>query len=148
RLESYPVIGTGVHWVRENSSISGEQVQTWLTDGAQSLLKTGGTFAIGFVGSVVGFFMMLFVLFFLLRDGRTMLGALARLIPMAPERRKGLLSYLANVTLAVVFGSVATAIVQGALAGVGFALVGLPSPVVFAVLATIAAFLPAGSAII
>jgi predicted PurR-regulated permease PerM len=152
RLESYPVVGGAVHWMRENSTVTADQVQGWLSDGIQSLLKSAasmsGTFALGVVGSLVGFFMMLFLLFFLLRDGRMMLEHLARLVPMEPERRKELLSYLANVTLAVVFGSVATALVQGTLAGVGFALVGLPSPVVFAVLATIAAFLPAGSAIV
>ena len=151
-LQSYPVVGGAVRWVRENATVSAEQVQGWITDGVQSMLKSaasmGGTFALGVVGSLVGFFMMLFLLFFLLRDGRMMLNRLTRLIPMEPARRKELLAYLADVTLAVVFGSVATALVQGVLAGVGFALAGLPSPVVFAVLATIAAFLPAGSAIV
>jgi predicted PurR-regulated permease PerM len=151
-LESYPVIGSAVRWIRDNSSISADQVQGWITDAIQSLLKSvatmSGTFALGVVGSLVGFFLMLFLLFFLLRDGRMMLGRLTRLIPMEPAKREELLGYLANVTLAVVFGSVATALVQGTLAGAGFALVGLPSPVVFAVLATIAAFLPVGSAIV
>ena len=151
-LEQYPIVGSAVRWIRDNSTISAEQVQGWVTDGIQSLLKSvatmSGTFALGVVGSLVGFFLMLFLLFFLLRDGRMMLARLARLIPMEPERREELLSYLADVTLAVVFGSVGTALAQGILAGVGFALVGLPSPVVFAVLATIAAFLPAGSAIV
>ena len=152
RLQGYPVVGSVVRWVRENATVSAEQVQGWITDGAQSMLKSaasmGGTFALGVLGSLVGFVMMLFLLFFLLRDGRLMLEHLTQLIPMEPARRKELLSYLADVTLAVVFGSVATALIQGMLAGVGFALVGLPSPVVFAVLATIAAFLPAGSAIV
>ena len=151
-LESYPVIGGAVRWIRDNSTVTAEQVQGWLTDGIQTLLKSvasmSGTFALGVVGSLVGFFLMLFLLFFLLRDGRRMLEHLTRLIPMEPEKRAELLSYLANVTLAVVFGSAATALVQGIFAGVGFALVGLPSPVVFAVLATIAAFLPVGSAIV
>ncbi len=151
-LEGYPVIGSAVHWMRENSTVSADQVQGWLTDGIQSLLKSAatasGTFALSVVGSLVGFFMTIFLLFFLLRDGRMMFERLTRLVPMEPDHRSELLSYLANVTLAVVFGSVATALIQGAFAGVGFALVGLPSPVVFAVLAAIAAFLPVGSAII
>ena len=46
------------------------------------------------------------------------------------------------------FGFTATALIQGLFVGVGFAVAGLPSPVVFAVLATIAAFLPAGAAIV
>jgi predicted PurR-regulated permease PerM len=96
----------------------------------------------------VSFFMMLFLLFFLLRDGRAMLTRLTGFIPMEPRPRGQLISYLGNVTRAVIFGSVATALIQGFFAGLGFALVGLPSPVVFGVLATMAAFLPVGSALI
>ena len=60
--------------MRENAPVSAEQVQDWLTHGAQSLLKSaaamGGSVALGVFGSLVGFFMMLFLLFFFLRDGR------------------------------------------------------------------------------
>ena len=52
------------------------------------------------------------------------------------------------MTRAVVFGSAATALIQGLFVGVGFALAGVPSPVVFGVLASIAAFLPAGAALV
>jgi predicted PurR-regulated permease PerM len=92
--------------------------------------------------------MMLFLLFFFLQSGRAMLAALTRLIPIEGARRAELLKYLADVTRAVVFGSTATAVAQGIFVGVGFAIVGLPSPLVFGVLATIAAFLPAGAAIV
>jgi predicted PurR-regulated permease PerM len=150
RLEGYSVIGSAVHWARENAPVSAEQVQGWLTEGAQSVLKTaatlGGSVALGVFGTLVSFVMMLFLLFFFLQDGRAMLGSLTGLIPMEPARRSQLLKYLADVTRAVVFGSTATAVVQGIFVGVGFAIVGLPSPLVFGVLATIAAFLPAGAA--
>jgi predicted PurR-regulated permease PerM len=149
KLESYSIIGRAVHWARENAPISAEQVQGWLTDGAQSVLKSaasmGGTVALGVFGTVVGFVMMLFMLFFFLQDGRTMLSSLTRLIPMESARRGQLMQYLADVTRAVVFGSTATALVQGIFVGVGFAIAGLPSPIVFGVIGTIAAFLPAGA---
>jgi predicted PurR-regulated permease PerM len=121
-------------------------------DGTQTVLKSAasmsGTLALGIMGSLVGFFMMLFLLFFLLRDGRTMLTRLTGFIPMEPRPRGQLLAYLGDVTRAVVFGSAATALIQGVFVAIGFAIVGLPSPLVFGVLATIAAFLPAGSAIV
>jgi len=101
--------------------------------------------ALGAIGTLVGFFMMLFMLFFFLRDGRAMLDGLTRLVPVEHERRARLLKYLGDVTRAVVFGSTVTALIQGIFVGVGFALVGLPSAVVFGVLATVAAFLPAGA---
>jgi predicted PurR-regulated permease PerM len=152
RLSGYPFIGGAVAWVRENATVSAVQVQGWITESVQALLKsaaaTGGNVALGVFGTLIGFFMMLFMLFFFLKDGRAMLASLARLIPVEPARRARLLSYLGDVTRAVVFGSAATALIQGVFVGVGFALAGLPSPVVFGVLATIAAFLPAGAGMV
>ena len=65
--------------------------KSWFVSGAQNLLKSaaavGGHLAIGVVGTLVGFFLMLFLLFFLLRDGQAMLMHLMRLVPMDAERR-------------------------------------------------------------
>ena len=152
RLSGYPLIGGAVRWLRDNVDVTAAQVQGWLTDNLQALLKSaaamGGTVALGAIGTLVGFFLMLFMLFFFLRDGRAMLDGLTRLIPVEHQRRARLLNYLADVTRAVVFGSTVTALIQGIFVGVGFAIVGLPSPVVFGVLATVAAFLPAGAAVV
>lgn len=152
QMQGWPVLGGVVRWVQQNAPISADQVQTWASDGLQTVLKSaasmGGSVALGVFGTLVGFFMMLFLLFFFLRDGRTMLREGARSVPLEARQRDRLLQYLADVLRAVVYGSTATALIQGLFAGVGFALVGLPSPVVFGVLATIAAFLPSGSSIV
>lgn len=152
RLSSAPVIGSAVAWVRENTDLTAGQVQDWATQGLQTVLKAaatmGGTVALGVFGTLVSFFMMIFMLFFFLRDGRAMLEHSVQLIPVQPARRKQLLKYLGEVTRAVVYGSAATALVQGVIVGIGFAIAGLPSPVVFGVLATIAAFLPTGAALV
>jgi predicted PurR-regulated permease PerM len=152
KLSSYPLIGSAVEWVQENTSISAEQVQGWLTDGLQAILRSaasmGGSVALNVFGTLIGFFLMIFMLFFLLRDGRTIVEQLARLVPVQPARRAQLLKYLGEVTRAVVFGSAATAVLAGLIVGIGFAIVKLPSPVVFGVLATIAAFLPTGAALV
>jgi predicted PurR-regulated permease PerM len=146
RLETYPVIGPAARWIRENVSVTAEQVQGWVANGAQTVLKSAAAMSsnvvIGVVGTFVGFFLMLFLLFFLLRDGRSMVTNLIRLIPLEPTRRQQLVDYLASVLRAVLYGTTVTALIQGVLVGVGFALAGLPSPVVFGVLAAIAAFIP------
>ena len=152
RLSHYPVIGGTLAWVRDSAPVSAEQVEGWMSDGVQTLLKSaatvGGDVALSVFGTLVSFFMMLFMLFFLLQDGAGMLNALLRFVPVDRTQRARLVQYLQDVTRAVVFGSVTTALAQGAFVGAGFALVGLPSPVVFGVLASIAAFLPAGAAIV
>src|SRR5439155_685597 len=78
----------------------------------KSAASMGGSVALGAIGTLVGFFMMLFMLFFFLRDGRAMLDGLTRLVPVEHERRARLLKYLADVTRAVVFGSTVTALIQ------------------------------------
>jgi predicted PurR-regulated permease PerM len=147
RLENLPLVGRVLGWFGADVSASIEQVESWLVSGAQNLLKgaaaVGGSFAIGVVGTLVSFFLMLFLLFFFLRDGQSMLMHLMRLVPMDPERRGRLLHYLSDVSMAVIFGHALTAVIQGALVGIGFAIAGMPSPVVFAVFAAIAAFIPA-----
>jgi predicted PurR-regulated permease PerM len=151
-LSHLPLLGSGVAWIRDNASVSAQEVETWVTDGLQALLKTaasmGGNVALGVFGTVVSFFMMIFMLFFLLRDGQHIVHGLLRLVPVRAARRAELLKYLGDVTRAVVYGSTITALIQGVIVGIGFALVGLPSPVVFGVLAAIAAFLPTGSALV
>lgn len=147
RLEEMPLVGRVLGWFGADVSQTIQQIEGWFVSGAQNLLKgaaaVGGTFAIGVVGTLVSFFLMLFLLFFLLRDGQSMLMHLMRLVPMDPERRGRLLHYLSDVTRAVIYGHALTAVIQGTLVGIGFAIAGLPSPVVFAVFAAIAAFIPA-----
>lgn len=152
RLSTLPVIGSAVHWARDNASVGVDQVQGWVESSLQALLEraasAGGGIALGVFGTLIGFFMMLFMLYFFLQDGRAILVGLESLIPTSEARRRRLLDYLASVTRAVVFGSVATAFIQGIFVGIGFAIAGLPSPVVFGVVAAIAAFLPSGAGIV
>jgi len=151
-LEQYKVIGPMVKLAREQLSISGADMQEWLTNAAQAVLHNVASFSGGFflsaVGTLVAFFFMLFLLFFMIRDGRDIFAKLQRLIPVPSEHREQLFTHLASVTRGVFYGIGLTAIVQGILVGIGFAIAGLPSPVVFGVLAAILALLPAGGAAI
>jgi predicted PurR-regulated permease PerM len=151
-LEQYKIIGPVAKLAREQLSISGADLQEWLTNAAQTVLHNVATFSGGFflsaVGTLVAFFFMLFLLFFMIRDGSDMFAKLKRLIPVPSEHREQLFTHLASVTRGVFYGIGLTAIVQGILVSIGFAIAGLPSPVVFGVLAAILALLPAGGAAI
>ncbi|KAF0101505.1 MAG: hypothetical protein FD187_1943 [bacterium] len=146
QLERYPFIGGLAEWLRQNLTTTTEQLQGWLVGGVrmlmQTLAATGGNFLLGALGTVIHFFMMLFLLFFLLRDGHQLLGRVVRLVPMEPRRRQELLKLIGDTTRAVVFGEGLTALAQGALVGIGFAIAGLTSAVVFGVLAAVLALLP------
>jgi predicted PurR-regulated permease PerM len=151
-LEQYPVIGPLARLAREQLSVSGADIQQYLTNAAQTLLRNvasiGGGVVLSALGTLIGFFFMLFLLFFFLRDGASMFDRLQRLIPVPEDHREQLFAHLASVTRGVFYGIGLTAICQGVLVTIGFAIAGLPSPVVFGVLATILALLPAGGAAI
>jgi predicted PurR-regulated permease PerM len=147
-LQQFPWIARINVWLEAHSGISAEQIQSWLIAGTREVLKraasVGGGFFLGALGSLVGFAIMLFLLFFFLRDGDGMLARARRLIPLDEIRKERLFRQLGGVTRAIVIGTSVTAIVQGVLVGIGFTIAGLPSPVVFGVVAALLAMLPVG----
>lgn len=151
-IESYPVIGPIARVAREQFAVSGADIQGWLESGTQAIMRivasVGGGVVLSALGTVIAFFFMLFLLFFFLRDGKSMFNRFQRLIPVPEEHREQLFAHLASVTRGVFFGIGLTAICQGVMVGIAFAIAGLPSPVVFGVLAGILALLPAGGAAI
>jgi predicted PurR-regulated permease PerM len=151
-IEKYPVIGPAARFAREELQITATDLQDWVTRVAEASLRHVGSLGSGIVlgalGTLVGFFFMLFLLFFFLRDGALMFSRLKRLIPVPAEHREQLFNHLASVTRGVFYGTGLTAVVQGVMVGIGFAIAGLPSPVVFGVLAAMLALLPAGGAAI
>jgi len=96
------------------------------------------------VETVVAFGIMLVVLFFALRDGSGLVRRGNRLVPWPDDVKHHLGGSVRDVIRAVVFGTVATATLQGALVGAAFAVLDLPGPVVFGVVAGLLAMLPVG----
>ena len=133
-------------WIGKFVPVPPEQTQAWALDGGKALLAllvaSSGAFFAGVLGVVVEVGLTLFLLFFFLRDGREMVTRALVLVPMTAERKADLVDHLAAVIRAVALGTLFTAVVQGTLVGMSFAFTGLPSPVVFGVLAMLAALVP------
>jgi predicted PurR-regulated permease PerM len=147
-LTNVPWIADTVAWLDRTVGVNLAQVRAWLSEGSRELLQslaslTGKVF-LGAVGTVVGFVLMQFVLFFFIRDGEQMMITTRDLIPMSEDYKKRLFEHLASVTRAMVYGTGLTALIQGTLVGLAFLFVGLPSSIVFGVLAALAALLPFG----
>jgi predicted PurR-regulated permease PerM len=103
----------------------------------------------GALGTAASFVLMLFVLFFVLRDGPAVAQQVVQMLPIEDRRRARLWQHLADVTRAVFLGIGLTALVQGILVGIGFWIAGLPSPLVFGVVAVLVALIPmVGSALV
>jgi len=145
-LSRVPWLDSSLAWLDANTSVSLAQLQGWFTEGLQRLLqvlmKSGGSAVMSALGTAVSFVVMLFVLFFVLRDGPALARQVVRMLPIEPRRRTLLWQHLSDVTRAVFLGIGLTALAQGALLGVGFWIAGLPSPLVFGVIGVILALIP------
>ncbi|MGH9399446.1 MAG: AI-2E family transporter, partial [Thermoanaerobaculia bacterium] len=143
-----PPIARALEWLTGHLPVTAAQIQEWAIEGARRLFElmagVSGSILVGALGLIVNLLLTLFLLFFFLRDGAQLLGRLNRVIPMKEEQKALLAGQVGAVTHAVVLGTLVTAIVQGTMVGIGFAVVGFPSPVVFGVLAAVLSLLPVG----
>ena len=106
-------------------------------------------FGQGTLDFVVDFFVMLYLLFFLLRDGDELVTRIREALPLEPRRRDALLTNAGVVVRATVKGNVVIAILQGALGGLIFWILGINSPLLWGVLMAVLSLLPAvGTALV
>jgi predicted PurR-regulated permease PerM len=103
----------------------------------------------GTLDFVVNFFVMLYLLFFLLRDGRALAAQATRAMPLAPEHTRRLVNEFATVVRATVKGNVLVALVQGALGWVAFAFLGIGGALLWGAVMALLSLLPAvGAALV
>jgi predicted PurR-regulated permease PerM len=142
-----PFVDRVVHWLADNTPVTVDQVQEWIVNGLRTALQfalaNSKSVFLGALGAVIGLLLMLFVLYFLFRDGEEAIRRALTLVPLDERRKRSLESHIGDVTRAVVYGNVMTAAVQGALIGVAFWISPLPSPVVFGVLGAVFSLIPA-----
>lgn len=87
--------------------------------------------------------LMLYVAFFLLRDGRKLTEHLIATLPLGDERERLLFQKFAEVMRATVKGNLVVAIVQGALGGIIFWILDIPAALLWGVIMAILSLIPA-----
>jgi len=122
--------------------IDGERVKASLTLLGEAIVKR----SVGIVGSLlqglVEFILIVFSLFYLLRDAGKFESALRGLLPLSTRQSDLLIARTVEVVQASVLGVIAIAFLQGALGGAMFAILGLPSPILWGVVMAFFAMIP------
>lgn len=146
----HPRVAGIAAWITARFNINLADLQQYLRDGVSEyggvIARSSGLVFLGTAGMLLRFFIMLFILYFALRDGAMWFYRAASLLPLERRRRNALLERLGKVLRAVVYGCGLTALVQGALVAIGFAIAGLPGFIVFGVMAAVFGLLPFGGA--
>jgi len=143
-----PLLRSTIERISEIVPVSSADIQLWLQSGLKTAAGRGAelasSVAIGLLGMLASFFIMIFTLFFFFRDGDELWRRLMAAVPVEGEDKARLTARLASVLHAVMLGTILTAILQGALGAIGFAVFGLPSPVVFGAIMAVLSLLPIG----
>lgn len=148
-LKSIPMLGPSVDAYWRSVADDGAR----LLQGAKPLVEPLGRAAVR-AGLVLGrgvleIGLSIFVAFFLFRDG---VSAAERLtvgvVRLAGERGRRLLEVAGDTVRGVVYGILGTALVQAAMAGVGFVLAGVPGAALLALLTFFLSVIPGGPPLI
>nr|WP_153440389.1 AI-2E family transporter [Sinorhizobium terangae] len=91
---------------------------------------------------IASFFVMLYLLFFLLRDGRELLRLVGEAMPLSGGVRQALFSRFALTINAIVKGSIVVALVQGTLGALILWMLDIRAPVLWGTVMVIFALLP------
>lgn len=121
-------------------------LRTVIVDVGQDLMsllfgRASELFTVG-MRAMFGIALVLFIVYYVLRDGDEFVDWLETVIPLTPPMTRSLFDRIHRTTWGVVIGHIFAAVLQGIVGGIGLYLAGLPKPVFWTVVMVILALLP------
>lgn len=128
--------------ITQNPLVFKAQVQEWFQKGFGAAAQVAGSIS----KSIAEMGIVLFTLFFFYRDGLEILAQIQRALQLLiGERVHNYIKAIGDTTRAVVYGIGLAALAQGFLAGVGYAVAGMSSPIFLGALTMLVAMIPFGT---
>lgn len=126
-----------VEWVERRFRFPdiAEQTSSWVASHLPGIVQGSGE-------QIVATIIMLYLLFYMMRDRRAALVILASLSPFSRLEMNALYVRIADTIRATVFGTVAVAMIQGMLGGFMFWALGLPAPLLWGFVMGVVAIVP------
>jgi len=143
-IERFPRLAPLREWIEREVDIEQKvgEASTEMAKGVRGVLQRA-------VDVSIAVLITLFLLFYFLRDKRRILRVIAQFVPLAPSETAQVRDEIHDTISAVVFGTLAVAVVQGTLGGLMFWWLGLPGPMLWGAIMAVLAILPVfGAALI
>ena len=141
-----PVTGRFLNWLGQYVNIEQWRSQDLLVERLKGMSGAiaGRTldFVGGIAGAVIQIFFAIFTMYYLFRDGNRIVNALPDVLPLKREQSEKIFARTREVISASVYGVLVIATIQGALGGLMFWVLGLPSPLVWGVVMTLLSMIP------
>lgn len=131
-----------------NVSALQEKLSVGVIEGSKYIATQAITIGQSTFEFIISFGMMLYLLFFLLREGSSLSGRIRQAIPLSMEHKRYLFSKFITVLRATVKGNIAVAAMQGGLGGLIFWILDIQGPLLWGVLMAFLSLLPMGAAFI
>lgn len=137
-------------WIQERVDTDPERLKRFVTEQMQNYGSAIVGRSVGMLGNILGAvvktFFVIITMYYLFRDGDDIVAALPGALPFTVEQSESLLERISQVISASVYGVVSIASLQGLLGGVAFWMLGVPSPLLWAVVLAFICMIPlAGS---
>lgn len=136
-IDASPRFAPVAQWIEERIDLAGAAgtVAGWVTSFSTAFLR-------GSVNQVISVLLTFYLLFFFLRDRESILDTLCSYSPMSAAEMNALFGRVSDTLNATLYGTVAVAAVQGTLGGLIFWALGLPSPLLWAVVMGLLSIVP------
>ncbi|MDX1477815.1 MAG: AI-2E family transporter [Saprospiraceae bacterium] len=132
----------------ERVGITKEELDERLNNFTTSIVQGAGDLALRYTQDAISLFiqftLMLYLLFFFLRDGGVIMRAIQRALPLGDVLEEHLFNRFADVSRATLKGTVIVATIQGSIGGILFYILGIPGAVFWGVLMILLSLLPVG----
>jgi len=116
---------------------------------ASSLRTYVGTILLLIPNFLVHVFIILFMMYYLMIDGRDFILRTYQVIPLSEMHKTNIFEKSRNVLKGILFGNILVGAVQAVLAGIGFFIFGINAPILWGIMTFLVSFLPfIGTAII
>ena len=137
-------------WIQDRFGIDRLRAQEFIVSQVQNstqfLLGMSWNLVGNIVNAIVKAFFVIFTMYYLFRDGEKIVHGLPAALPLDRKQSEAIIARTQSVVSASVYGVVTIAAIQGLLGGIAFWVLGIPSPLVWAVLMGFVCMIPiAGS---
>lgn len=148
RMGEFPLLKGGLERLKQYVDLSQadplnfllkniQQISAFLFAQTSNLLKSVSTF-------FVGFFFTLLSLYYLFKDGDSLLRSLRELLPLRARESGLIIQRFKEMVSATLYGGILIAIIQGILGGLSFWVLGLSSPIFWGTVMAFLSFIPMG----
>jgi predicted PurR-regulated permease PerM len=150
RVDTPSLLGRVYVWVMQVLRVDPAVIEAWVRQHASELTRVAAGYTVrlatSVTGAVVSFVFIIFAMFLLFRDGDRIVARIPDLLPFERTRSEALLTRIRDVIYGGVYGVVVIALIQGALCGGMFWILGIPSAALWGMVTVLTSVLPLAGA--